>query len=99
MPIVTIVKGFTFQHHDGFKELIPPGTYDLDDEMANHFYVRAHSDNPLPLRARPGMSQFEALTAGRGQPSDPETSRFKRAVMEPQTHRPNERPKLDEPAA
>jgi len=62
MPNVTIVKGFTFHHDDGYKEYIPPGTYDVDEDMANHFQVLGHSDNPPPVRPRPGMSQFEAQT-------------------------------------
>ena len=94
MPNVTIVTGFTFQHDDGFKEFIPPGVYELDDDMANHFQVLGHSDNPPPPRTRAGMSQAEAAQAASVE--DKTAPRFKRAVLEPQRTRPHARATLDE---
>lgn len=102
MPIVTIVKAFTFQHDNGYHEVIPPGTYDLEEDMANHFYVRAHSDNPPTRPVRVGMSQFEAANAAgnKDAPTDErKPSVFKKAQMEPRSTRPNERPTLDDKSA
>jgi hypothetical protein len=57
MTEVNIVKPFTFTHDDGSQEAFIPGRYDLPDELAEHFYVKAHSDEPEPVALRPGMPQ------------------------------------------
>jgi hypothetical protein len=63
MPTVNIVKQFTFTHKDGSEEVIQPGQYDLPDDMAEHFYVRAHSDDPLPPPVRPGTPAYSSQSA------------------------------------
>jgi len=109
MPTVTITQGFTFQHDDGYKEYIPPGTYDVDDNMANHFQVLAHSDKPPPVRARPGMSQFEAQTSAFAAAETARTEQenqvaqaaadearaaFRKANVETAAQRPNQRAQI-----
>lgn len=61
MPLVTIVKEFTLTHQDGTPEIIPPGTYDFEPELADHWYVMAHSDQAKPVRPRPGMPSYQSL--------------------------------------
>lgn len=63
MPKLNIVRGFTYQHPDGYKEEIPPGSYEFEDAMANDRYVRGFSDDPLPPRFTPGSPQSAALMA------------------------------------
>lgn len=61
MPLVTIIKEFTLTHQDGTPEIIPPGTYDFEPELADHWYVMAHSDQAKPVRPRPGMPSYQSL--------------------------------------
>jgi hypothetical protein len=63
MPQVTIVKPFTFLHNDGRLEPIGPGTYDMEPELADHWYVQAHSDQAKPAMPKPGMPSYAELYA------------------------------------
>jgi hypothetical protein len=48
MKTVIITKGFTLLKDDRTKIPFTPGVYELDDEVAEHWYVLAHSNNPHP---------------------------------------------------
>jgi len=114
MPNVTVVKPFTFQHEDGYKELIPAGTYDMDEDMAKHPYVLAHTDKPPPVRALAGSHVFEeqmnAFKAAEQMRQDQEDQvaqqaadearlAFREAATKTKSPRPpNERPRLDDAA-
>lgn len=63
---VNIVKPFTFTHNDGSEERFVPGSYDLPEEVAKHWYVNAHSDKPEQRRARPGTPEFAQQQATGG---------------------------------
>lgn len=67
MVAVTIVKSFTLTHDEttdpslslkGTDQFIPVGVHDFPDEVANHWYVQAHSDNPPLARPKPGTPQY-----------------------------------------
>lgn len=68
MVAVTIVKGFTLTHdattmpddpHMHAKdEYIPVGVHDFPEEIASHWYVQAHSDNPPRVLPRPGTPEY-----------------------------------------
>jgi len=107
MPTVNIVRGFTYQHPDGYKEEIPPGRWDMEDAMANSRYVRGFSDDPLPPRFSPGhpahasaMASYEAgqriATAQENQVADDAATtarhEFRKANEDvQQQRRPNQR--------
>lgn len=112
MAVVNIKQGFTYQHPDGYKEEIPPGQYDLEDELANSPYVRAFSDNPIKPKLRPGMPQHAAALAqyesAEGLTNNAETqigeeaaikarSEFRKTNQNVQPRRPNQRRRADEP--
>jgi hypothetical protein len=63
MPTVNIVRGFTYQHPDGYKEEIPPGRWEMEEAMANQRYVRGFSDDPLPPRFSPGHPAYSSALA------------------------------------
>lgn len=44
MPEVIIGKPFTLTHQDGTTERFYPGSYDLPDDLAEHWYVQAHAE-------------------------------------------------------
>jgi hypothetical protein len=46
MKSVRIITQFVLTHNDGRKELFAPAVYELEDTIADHPYVRMHSDNP-----------------------------------------------------
>lgn len=58
MPEVNIVKPFDFTHQDGSVEKFVPGSYDVDEGLANHWYIQAHTDKPPRARPRPGTPTF-----------------------------------------
>ena len=105
MPTINVVRGFTYQHRDGYKEEIPPGTWEVDDELANSRYVRGFTDDPLPARFSPGhpahTSAMASYEAGQRQASVQENqvadeaalsarNEFRRANQQVQ-RRPNQR--------
>lgn len=70
MVAVTIVKAFTLTHDQttditrkGQDEYIPVGVHDFPEEMANHWYVAAHSDHPPVSNPRPGTPEYGAQQA------------------------------------
>lgn len=58
---VNIAKPFTLTHQDGTPEDFVPGAYELPDELANHWYVQAHSNKEPEVRRRavPGTPAYE----------------------------------------
>lgn len=42
---VNIARQFDLTHDDGTVERFRPGSYDLPDELANHWYVKAHVED------------------------------------------------------
>lgn len=68
MKNVQIVKAFTLTHDDGSLERFNPGVYELEDNIAEHWYVVAHSNNPGPFRPAAGTPEYakeEARKAAR----------------------------------
>lgn len=89
MPDVMIEREFNLTHQDGTTELFPPGIYDLDDELANHWYVRAHTKqqpeqrgNQRRLRVRPGTPEAEAVAAHTGHQDAQEDARMRQEIAE-----------------
>lgn len=58
MKTVKIVRGFTFNHPDRRLEYIPAGEHEMDDAMADHWFVRAHSDNPPEQEPQMGTPEY-----------------------------------------
>lgn len=55
--ITIITKPFLLTKDDGDQLTFSIGVHDLPDDIANHWYVRLHSNNPPPAEERPGTSQ------------------------------------------
>lgn len=111
MPNLKIMREFTYQHVDGYKEVIPAGDYDLPDDLYNSPYVRGFSDDPLPAKYQPGMPQHAALMAQyeasqrlassqENQVADDASqnarSEFRKADRPAQARRPNQRARVGE---
>ncbi len=58
MPTINIVRPFELTLANGTKRRFNPGSHDVPDDIANHWYVRAHTDNPPPVRHQPGTAGF-----------------------------------------
>jgi hypothetical protein len=54
MVKVKIVKKFTLTHDNGTTEQIEPGEYEWPARVAEHWYVKAHSDAPPKTALAPG---------------------------------------------
>lgn len=46
MKRVTIIQAFTLTLDNGSTQRINAGTHEMEDDIADHWYVIAHSDNP-----------------------------------------------------
>ena len=57
---VNILKSFTLTLQDGTQRRIAAGANLLPVELANHWFVRHHSDAPPPVDLVPGMPEFLA---------------------------------------
>ena len=57
---VNILKSFTLTLQDGTQRRIAAGANLLPVELANHWFVRHHSDAPPPVDLVPGMPEFIA---------------------------------------
>jgi hypothetical protein len=58
MQRVVIVESFTLTHDDGKLQRFNPGIYELDDHIATHWYVVAHSDRPGPYEPKVGTPEY-----------------------------------------
>ena len=60
MKTVKIVKQFILQHNDKARtrELIRPGEHQFEDDVADHWWVRAHSDNPPKAEPKRGTPEY-----------------------------------------
>jgi len=56
--VMTVVKSHIFTHSDHSRETFPMGTYAVPVEVANHFFFRAHTNDPQPLPPVPGTQAF-----------------------------------------
>jgi hypothetical protein len=55
---VNIIKTFTLTMPDHTKLRVFQGVRFLPDDVADHWYTRAHSDDPAPVVMRPGMAGY-----------------------------------------
>lgn len=67
MKQVTIVKPFTFTHDSGKMQEFKIGVHELDDDVAEHFYVKAHSNTPPFVEPQVGTPEAAKLAAQRVQ--------------------------------
>jgi len=58
MAEIVVVKAFTFTHASGEQEYFAPGNYTVSDEVANHWFVQAHTPDPPPPDVKPGTRAF-----------------------------------------
>jgi hypothetical protein len=68
MKSVHIVMPFTLTLNDGSQRKFTPGVVELEDDIAEHWYVRAHSQNPPripPAAGTPEYAQEQARSAAR----------------------------------
>lgn len=68
MPFVNIVKAFRLTQDNGVSRWFNAGRHEVEQFVADHWFVRAHSDNPPPAQAPPGspeavLREFEAARA------------------------------------
>lgn len=67
MKTVTIVTQFTLTLNDATTRKFAPGVYELEDDIADHFFVRVHSKDAPYIEPLPGTPEGAALAAKRMQ--------------------------------
>jgi hypothetical protein len=63
MPIITIIKAFTLTFNDGKQQRFEPGAYDLEPDVADHWYVKAHSNKPPKVTPPVGTPEYAHAAA------------------------------------
>lgn len=58
MPIVRVVKQFILQTDDGKRTNYIPGTYDVPDEIAEHWYFKCHLEGYVEPPPPDGTHQY-----------------------------------------
>lgn len=58
MKQVNIITPFTLTLEGGRQQKFTTGLYELEDELADHWYVRAHSDKAPPPRPPVGTPEY-----------------------------------------
>lgn len=65
MKIVNIKLPFTLTLNNGTQMVFKPGEYEVEDEVADHFYLKAHSTNPPFVEPKAGTPEAAQLAAKR----------------------------------
>jgi hypothetical protein len=58
--MVNMISMCNFRMQNGKTLFIGKGSQALPEGIANHWFVRAHSDNPLPKVLKPGTPEYAA---------------------------------------
>ncbi len=48
MANIHVHKAFTLTHDDGTRQTFAVGSHAVPDHVAEHWYVKAHSEKPVP---------------------------------------------------
>lgn len=60
---INIVESFTLTHDDGQQQKFNAGQHEVEDHIADHWFVRAHSDEPAPLDPPVGTQEYAKIAA------------------------------------
>lgn len=60
---VQIVQDCTVTLEDGSQQKLQAGRHELDEDVADHWFVRAHSDNPPAPQLKAGTPEYAMAAA------------------------------------
>ncbi|TJZ75586.1 STY1053 family phage-associated protein [Chitiniphilus eburneus] len=70
MKTINVIKAFTLTQANGEKAAFEVGEHDVDDALAEHWYVKAHIEDPAAAKAA-RASKKSQHPGGEAPPTEP----------------------------